>query len=281
VRGDESNLFDAKENAMMRIGRFYLALFLFTNLMQLGQAAQEPVSEHYVGVAYTRTGGKMLYSEEHWIMLGPGSGRRVVLYRCPDGQPFARKQLYGQTDDATPDFDLYDRRDGYREGVEGRGGERQVYVQRNQAAPRRSARLATPQNAVIDAGFDAYLRSHWDALGKGEGTNIAFLLPSRLAYINLKIQVHDRIIKNSPLREFSLSLNAWYGFVVPSIDVTYSMLDRRLLSFAGVSNVRDNRGDTQQVRIVFLPDKRYPPPSQQQIRHAETEPLVSHCSMEN
>lgn len=266
---------------MTRIGYFCLALFLFTILVQAAQAAQGPISEHYVGVAYAHTGGKMLYSEEHWIMRDPGSGRRVVLYRCPDGQPFARKQLYGQTDDATPDFDLYDRRDGYREGVEGQRGKRLVYVQRSQVAPRQSAHLPTPQNAVIDAGFDAYLRSHWNVLGKGEDTNIAFLVPSRLAYISLKIRVHDKIIQNAPMREFHLNLNAWYGFAAPSIDVTYSALDRRLLSFEGVSNVRDSHGDTQRVRIEFPPDKRYPPPSPQQIEHAETEPLVSRCNTGN
>lgn len=279
MRGDGLGRFDAKERAMMKIGHFCLALFLTTNLMQVSQAATKPVAGHYLGIAYARNSGTVLYSEEHWITRGPREESRLVLYRCPGGQPFARKRVHGPIGGAVPDFDFYDHRDGYREGVSGRGGERRVYVQHGQAGSRQSSPLPARPNAVIDAGFDAYLRSHWDALGEGRDTNIAFLVPSRLAYIDLKIHVRDKTTASPPVRQFHLSLNAWYGFVAPSINVTYSMRDRRLLRFEGVSNIRDNQGDTQQVRIEFPPNKRYPPPSRQQIERAEAEPLVSHCGI--
>ncbi|MGN6579614.1 MAG: hypothetical protein ACTHJ1_06460 [Bordetella sp.] len=265
----------------MKIGNYCAALWLAASFAPCASPAQEPAAQHYVGMAYASAGDTLLYSEEHWITRNARGEQRVVLYRCPNGNPFARKRLHGGIDDPTPDFDFHDRRDGYREGVTGGDGERQVYVQRDRSAPRQAAPLAVPRNAVVDAGFDAYLRGRWNALGEGKGTHIAFLVPSRLDYLHLKIHPRDGQDGGRAVRKFRLSLDAWYGFAAPSIEVVYSKDDHRLLRFAGVSNIRDDRGRTQQVRIEFPADKQYPPPSSAQIERAATEPLVQRCDTSN
>jgi hypothetical protein len=261
----------------MRIKASCAALWLAACFAPGAGAAPGPAAQHYLGMAYARAGGRLLYSEEHWIVRDSRGERRVVLYRCPNGRPFARKRLHGGIDDPAPDFSFHDRRDGYREGVAGRDGERQVYVQRDRSAPRQLVSLATPRNAVIDAGFDAYLRSRWDALGLGKDTQIAFLVPSRLEYLHLKIRPGDGQDEGRAVRRFQLSLDAWYGFAAPSIEVIYSKDSRRLLRFEGIGNIRDGQGRSQQVRIEFPADRQYPPPSAQQIENAETVPLVPRC----
>ena len=265
----------------MRTANFCAALWLAASLAPGARAAQEPAAQHYLGMAYARADGKLLYSEEHWIARDSRGERRIVLYRCPNGKPFARKRLHGGIDDPAPDFAFHDGRDGYREGVTGRDGERQVYVQRDRSAPRQVAPLPMPRNAVIDAGFDAYLRSRWEALGADKDTRIAFLVPSRLEYLHLKIHPHDGQDEGRAVRSFRLDLDAWYGFAAPSIEVTYSRDDHRLLRFEGIGNIRDSQGRTQQVRIEFPADRQYPPPSAQQIESAGTEPLVARCDAQD
>lgn len=265
----------------MKAGTLCAALWLAACLAPHARAAGEPAAQHYLGMAYARDGGRLLYSEEHWIARDSGGERRIVLYRCPNGKPFARKRMYGGIGDDAPDFTFHDRRDGYEEGMTGRGGQRQAYVRRNQSAPRQVANLATPRNAVVDAGFDAYLRGRWEALGAGRDTHIAFLVPSSLQYLNLKIQARDGLDDGQPVRRFRLDLDAWYGFAAPSIEVVYSRSDRRLLRFEGIGNIRDGQGRTQQVRIEFPAGKQYPPPSGQQIESAGAEPLVPRCNAQN
>src|SRR5687768_6044621 len=68
------------------------------------------------GTARSRDGGEVVYRETHWRLTG-GALSRVVLYRCPDGTPFARKRLWGDPDAIAPRFEFVDGRDGYREGV--------------------------------------------------------------------------------------------------------------------------------------------------------------------
>ena len=61
--------------------------------LALAMARQAMAIEHYEGLAYEKKSGKLLYRESHWLQ----EGQRLVLYRCPDGKPFARKKVLGSS----------------------------------------------------------------------------------------------------------------------------------------------------------------------------------------
>jgi hypothetical protein len=244
-------------------------------------AAQAP-DEHYAGIAYAAAGGKPVYREEHWVYQEGGAARRLVLYRCPQAPyaPFARKRvevLPGGSPYA-PDFDLLDARTGYREGVRQAGGARQVYVQEKAGAAMKTAALPARAGAVIDAGFDAYVRGHWDLLaGKGSAT-VPFLVPSRLDYLNLSLGGGTAVqVDGRDALRLRMKLDAWYGFAAPSLDIFYSMPGRRLLRFHGISNIRDEAGNSQAVRIDFPADMQFPAPARADMEQAAALPLSTHC----
>ncbi|SAI69445.1 Uncharacterised protein [Bordetella ansorpii] len=237
----------------------------------LSHAQGLPAAEHYVGIARTDD-GREAYREAHWVTRADGRQSRLVLYLCPDGRPFARKWVRGPLGGSTPDFALEDARDGYLEGA--RAGT--VYTRDNATAQQESARVSAPADAVIDAGFDDYLRTHWDALSNGGA--IHFLVPGRHAFLPLRIRAEDGQLDGVPVRRFHLRLDAWYGFAAPKLEVAYRVADRRLLRFTGIGSLRDGNGGSQAVRIDF-PDKlRAPAPTRQDIDAAATQPLVSRCT---
>lgn len=199
-----------------------------------------------VARAVSREDGRLLYREEHWHL--PGGGR-LVLYHCPDGTPFARKTVAAGPSAAAPDFAFEDGRDGYREGVRSAAGGREVYVRERADAAERQARLRVPADAVVDAGFDAAVRERWDALAAG--TRLSFLLPSRLAFVPVRIVDHDRKAGDAQTRRLRMTLDTWFGFAVPAIDLDYDAASRRLLAFDGIGTIRDGRGRHRPVRIVF------------------------------
>ena len=51
------------------------------------------VERHYTGVAYAADTDQVRYREEHWLFDDHGVQTRLVLYRCPAGQPFAKKTM--------------------------------------------------------------------------------------------------------------------------------------------------------------------------------------------
>lgn len=245
--------------------RSLLALLL---LVPLGTWA---ANQHYLGYAYDSRDGAERYHEEHWVVRDGARQERLVLYRCPGGEAFARKWVRGAVDDPAPDFALYDQRDGYREGVDTRQGVRTVYVQPRADAPMQSRRLPVVDDAVVDAGFDAWLRAHWQP----PATPPRFLVPSRLDWMPLTVQARDAASQDE--RSFRLRLDAWYGFAAPTLRVTYDIASRRLLRFEGPSNLRDGNGGTLTVRIEFPADAIRPPPSPRDLDAAAATPLVARC----
>jgi hypothetical protein len=203
-------------------------------------------AQTWTGDAYLAKGGTLAYRETHYL----SGAERLVVYTCPDGKPFARKTIHDGGNAQAPDFDMLDARTGYREGVRGAGDARTIYVQRAPDQAEKSAPLAMPDDGVIDAGFDTYVRRHWDALARGDTLRFKFLVPSRLTFYAFDLARVDDA-SNAARLTVRLSLGAWYSFLAPSIDVTYDRVTHRLLRFVGMSNVRDTKLKNLDVRIEF------------------------------
>lgn len=242
-----------------------------------GAAGADDV-ERYDGLAYARDGARLLYRETHWRYADAKVAQRLVLYRCPDGQAFARKRVIDGAQAEAPNFDFSDGRDGYREGVRGRGGGREVYVQDDARAPLRTRAVKLPRDAVIDAGFDAMVRARWDTLSQGRAIAIPFLLPSRFDFLDLKLAATAPTrVDGRPARRLRMSLDRWYGFAIPAVELTYADADRRLLEFRGIGTVRDRRGRPLDVRIAFPADAVARDATRAEIERAAAMPLVRSC----
>lgn len=193
--------------------------------------------------------GRLLYTETHWTR-GDAAPERWVLYRCADGKPFARKQVSPPAGMA-PNFALQDARDRHREGVRGPVGNRVVY-QHAAGSAEQARKLAVPADGVIDAGFDVAIRRHWQALMRGQTVQLQFLIPSRQRFFPVKVKRTGTVQRGQVAAErLRMTLDAWFGFAVPAVELVYARDDRRLLEFLGTGNVRDARGRNPQVRIVF------------------------------
>jgi hypothetical protein len=228
--------------------------------------------------AYATGDGHLMYRESHWLFddaQGPG---RLVLYRCPDGRAFARKLLLDDGNAQAPDFELLDGRTGYREGVrQAAGGGRVVFVRKSDTAQERSAPLDTTPLPVIDAGFDAYIRSHWDRLGRGDSDTVPFVIPSRLGTLKFSVKrIDDATVEGRTARQYRLSLDSWVGFALPHIDVAYDERSRALLRFVGIANIHAGDGDNVRARIVFDPaQERMATPAE--LVQARRAPLDGRC----
>lgn len=198
---------------------------------------------------FAADGTRLLYRESHYVLPGDRP-QRWVLYRCPDGRAFARKQVQATPSPMAPSFALLDGRDGYAEGVRGAGGSRVAYAGvRNAQA---SASVAVPANGVVDAGFDVAVRTHWNDLMRDRTVRLQFLVPSRKRFFPVRVErVGQNPWNGIPAERLRMRMDAWFGFVVPAVELVYSRADQRLLEFKGTGNVRDAHGGNPQVRISF------------------------------
>jgi len=226
-------------------------------------------TEHYEGLAYAKGTQRLLYREQHWL-LKEGT-ERLVLYRCPGGEAFARKRVAGKG--ADPDFDFFDARTGYTEGVRSRGGRREVFNRASTGAPEQRSVLAPGKVQIIDAGFDSFIRQQWDVLTPPTATSVSFLVPSRLQPMDFRLSPTEG---KSGSRSFRLSLDAWYGRALPGMSVTYAARGTRLLRFEGIGNIRDEAGNYPTVRIEF-PAELHRVASKSEVAIAASTPLAASC----
>ena len=228
-------------------------------------------------LAHDRDGGALRYRESHWLYREGSTARRLVLYQCPDGRAFARKTVRERSAAQAPDFDFEDARDGYREGVRSTPEGRIVYVRDRAGAPVRERRVQLPPNAVIDAGFDASVRRRWEDLRAGREVTQPFLLPSRMDFIPVRLRPGPRVDwRGVPAQRLTMRLDRWYGFVAPTMQLTYASADQRLLEFAGIATIRDASGRHQDVRITF--PKAPSAADAGALQRALLAPLVRDCS---
>lgn len=235
------------------------------------------VERHYTGVAYAADTDQVRYREEHWLFDDHGVQTRLVLYRCPAGQPFAKKTMHYLETAWAPEFEMRDNRDGYREGATRAHAAWNVYVKRDADSRMETAMLHERPLTVVDAGFDDYVQTHWSSLQSDRDVPAAFLLPGQLAYVNVKLRRAGSAVRNGvAAQRFRISLDSWLGAIAPSVSLIYTEAEHRLVEFVGPSNIRDGHGKRQRVRVEFS-DRDEPAPSAAQIQAAESEVLVSRC----
>lgn len=213
----------------------------------------------YVGSAYAPGSKRILYHEEHVLLQRDGTlAERIVLYRCPNGTPFARK--VSQYDALlAPDVALENGDTGMQQGVRHAQGMHQVYFRASRGEPEKSAPLPNDPSLVIDAGFDEFIRANWRALLDGKTIPLHFLVQSRLEAMNFKVyHLHSERTEDAAVETFRLKLDGVVGWVLPSIDVSYSSDEHVLMRYTGLSDLRDSHGDNYRAEIVFRNADRAP-----------------------
>jgi hypothetical protein len=204
--------------------------------------------------AHALGGVELLYREEHLLRLREGRPlERLVLYRCPDGgAAFARKRVDYSASAHAPAFALEDARSGYREGMRRAPAGTRLYVRPASGATEREVSLASAPG-VADAGFDEFIRTHWQALAGGEALPLSFAVPARLRTMDFRVRrAGSTRVAGEEALVFRLRVDGLLGFVAPHIDVAYGAQSRRLLRFEGMGNLREPDGGGQwQVRIDF------------------------------
>ncbi len=255
--------------------RFGLAI---ASLLLIADAARANEAVRYEGTAYDLDSSQPLYRESHFVSRAAnGDGQRVVLYRCLDGRAFARKRVRYQGRDTAPAFTMYDRRQGYREGLRRDDQSLVAYARRSRGEAPEEAVIATGADLIADAGFDDFVRARWAELEAGEAVHFQFLVPSKLDVFHFKLKLAERVkVGAREAAVVRVSLGNWWGFLLPHIDAVYADQGKQLLSFSGLSNVRDLDSRNYNTRIEFPLDRRADL-GPGEIDAALREPLTPRC----
>jgi hypothetical protein len=222
-------------------------------LLAAGSAVSATESRvSYSASAFALEGERLLYVEKHTERWQGGRlAEREVRYEDPAGELIAEKLVrYGESPQM-PSFEMTDFRIGLREGAEVDAGNVVLFSGPSEERVRRRS-LERPRVAVVDAGFDAFMRDNFDAVVAGDRVEFDFAVPALRRFFRFEL-VPQGGVEYRGETAFLVkmrSASALLRLLVDPIELTYSA-DGRLLEFRGLANVCDEEGERYEARIVF------------------------------
>ena len=214
-----------------------------------------------IGTAWTPDQSAVLYYEYHFAENPDLQLSTRVQYRRADGSVFAEKTIDYSRSLTAPDIQHIDYRNTARITTEltddSRAAMIKVGFQAHDSPRYREELLAHRESVVVDAGFDPFVRKHWQSLITGESVSAGMLVPSRLDTVRVSLTKADA----SHCDQASTDVYCFVirpagmlravGWLVDPIYIGYDQQSQRLKIFYGISNLRDDDGDPQNVLITF------------------------------
>lgn len=206
------------------------------------------------GFAYSEDGKKLLYTEvHHWQGV-----LHTVEYFRPDGKLVSVNELDSSSSFISPVYKQYYPQARFADGKFAEGAQwRDEKLVLFSGDKEKVVEFQPP--LVLSSGFYHFILDHWRELQAGQSLSFDFAVPSRFSTVRLRMHAladgGSAVVDGDPnwfyVRvEVANSLLRW--LVKP---LTVALDDKqRLMFYHGISNVRDDRGDTPQVLIRY----RYP-----------------------
>lgn len=187
--------------------------------------APPPQTPDIVGEAVDPDTGETLYLEHHYCT--DDALKCSVFYLRPNDELIASKQLNYEPSLQAPELLFRDFRTDRELSISPPGDEQ-----------------------VVDAGFDNFVRLQWQELSDGEEVRFPFRIVGRDDPITMRANRENQC-ENGKLC-LQIRLDSWLlGNLVDPIQLTYDEKSQRLLRFEGVSNLKNDKGRSQKVRIRY------------------------------
>ncbi|BDA80436.1 hypothetical protein LPTSP3_g33660 [Leptospira kobayashii] len=208
----------------------------------------------YFGKAYDLNSGKYVYSDNHSEFFTGGKHQRSeVIYKDAAGNPFAKKYIHYDQNPLVPTFSTEDYRDGYLEGADVKGKQVRLYYKRKKEDSLEEKTYLPAYPAVMDGGFDHFVREYWDKLTRGERMSFRFLVPVQLddyLFAVEKIKDEDRNGRKAIYVKLEID-NFILKRLIKPILLVYDYKTKRILQYEGISNINDENGKSLKVKIVY------------------------------
>ncbi|EMP55450.1 hypothetical protein MSNKSG1_06253 [Marinobacter santoriniensis NKSG1] len=202
----------------------------------------------------TSEDGRGLYSEKHQLegecregLFHPKTDRVRYLQ---DGNEFARKTLSYDQSPLLPSVDF--RQPRFEESLAisyPRAGRTRIQWQAP-SGEQKTWTIDTPEDLVVDAGFDNLVRENWARLKAGNDVRFRFLAPTRGDHYGFVLEPDDHPDINADLEVTIHPTGMLLGFLVDPIGLGYDR-NGALTDYVGLTNIRKNSDENYRAHIRY------------------------------
>ncbi len=229
-------------------------LLTFLVNVHASAAVVEDVQPYVTGKAFEPGGSTLLYIEEHYKV---GDTLHKVVYLDADRALVAEKLIDYSTSAYAPDVKVDDYRVKRATAIEhGTDVCKVTITNLEDSTANNTATFKPDKHDVVDAGFDNYVRSHWDALSQGQTVKFRFMLPLRDSTIGLKLKPRQCEQGDGTNLDRAICLrispaNWLVSALAAPIDLVYERDTQRLLRFVGQGQLPDADGKSMEVDLRY------------------------------
>lgn len=225
---------------------------LLVALLSIGWVLSPAYAEQpaIVGEAYRLDSGELWYREKHYFRQG--GLEHEVKYVDADGQPVARKLIDYRSGLTSPGFSQQGSSYSDYYAASWQSPEQLLLQYREPSSDMQQGVVEVRQPLVVDAGFDHFIRQHWEALVAGEKLTFNFAAPSRQQLVKLFVARMDCDLADANTVCFRATLdNLILRWFVTPIEVVYAADSRLLQRYVGLANIADEQGVNHKVDIRY------------------------------
>lgn len=205
-----------------------------------------------VGIAQSQS-GQFLYCEQ----IEKPSEHALIVNYVYDGKTFAEKKINYSGNPATPLIHQKDFRSGEVRQAEINQQTIELHYQENSHKKSEQTLIPLTNVDVIDAGFDYFVRQHWNELQTGKVLPVNFASMPHLKVLPLRLSAQPLTKCEAKTEQdnkhfcFLVEIdNALLRLLLGNIKLTYDP-QHRLTNFKGVVNIEDDKASTQIAKISY------------------------------
>lgn len=202
-------------------------------------------SGEVIGLAYS--GQNLIYTEKHSFEVNSdGTYKKLkTQYYDKNQKLFAEIESDFKENLFVPNIVFTDYRFDLKENIN--LVDKDILINRLVKNDNRSTRFKIDNNFILGQGFHNFIVANWDKFAMNE-LEIKFIVSSSGKFFNFTAKMQD----NGKNKIVSLNAaNFLLRAIVGPIKVTYDSTTKKLIKFEGLSNLDDERGNVQNVTIIY------------------------------
>lgn len=223
----------------------FLALLIFWDLDAFSETVQI-----IKGVAYSDlVAKKVAYIEEHRAFIGSsGILRSENDYFDTKGKKIAELVSDYSKSKYMPTYIFRNLRNGEEEGLRIRN-DKYLIFRKQLGSSKIEEKLIQPENSTFSCqGWHYFILENMEKIGR-EDVTLNFIFPGRLDDYRLSIK---KIAMDNNVIKLRLEFENWFiRLFAPNLELEYDQEKRKLISYTGPSNIRDEDGNIQRVSVVY------------------------------
>jgi hypothetical protein len=208
----------------------------------------------YEGIAKDNKSLKFIYKEIHEELYEEGKHiRTITSFVCDKNNEFAKRELDFRNSFQKPTYRLIDNRSGLIEEVTHKGNNQfDIRYRKSTKSKLKEKSIFVPEPAIVDGGFNYFIKNNWDRILSEEQLNFNFLSVAFQDYFSFRIyRVKQKESSKNAIVLKMESQSALLRMLMNPIYISYDSESKRILKYEGISNIRDLNGSSYKALLQY------------------------------